>query len=359
MKYAAVVLFNNKNPLSAVDYGAVTDALLSGGIFLDEVVFIPYDAPSRLTESLSRLSAECDGIYVVCDRALFVFARDAIADFADGRFTEEYLLETESCLYAVMPSGQRGAEIARTETVPRTDKRRGKRYLRMVLKLVSAPSERIRRAVQAAQDAAEGKLFLHTGGGFGETRLEIVYDQNTPKVTADEVLRILVSELGEYLYALEDVTLPCRLVETLKLRRMKVATAESFTAGRVGSAIVSVPGASAVFYEGLNTYSNESKRERVGVSEYTLKSKGAVSSDTAYEMAAGLVGQGKCDLAVATTGIAGPTADGTEKPVGLCYIAIGTKERVRVFRFQLDGDRETVTKTAVNLALFLAYREIK
>ena len=76
-------------------------------------------------------------------------------------------------------------------------------------------------------------------------------------------------------------------------------------------------------------------------------------------MAAGLIADGHCDLAVATTGIAGPQSDGTEKPVGLCYIAVGTREQVRVFRYRLNGDRDTITNTAVNLALFLAYREIK
>lgn len=79
---------------------------------------------------------------------------------------------------------------------------------------------------------------------------------------------------------------------------------------------------------------------RLGVTDYTLKKFGAVSNETAYEMAAGLLKEGKCDLAVATTGIAGPDADGTDKPVGLCYIAVGTMDRVRVFRFLLDGDRK-------------------
>ena len=76
-------------------------------------------------------------------------------------------------------------------------------------------------------------------------------------------------------------------------------------------------------------------------------------------MAAGLIASGTCVLAIATTGIAGPKSDNTAKPVGLCYLAIGTKERVRVYRFHLSGDRENITKTAINLALFYAYREIK
>lgn len=357
MKYAAVVLFNNKNPLSSVNYGAVTDGLLAGGVFLDEISFLPYDAPSRVAETLQRLSLLCDGVFLVCDRILLASAREAIEEVSGKKFSEEYLLDTSDCLFAALPAEEGG--IVRNLVVPRVDRRRGKRYGRFVLRLVAVPGDRLAKAMRAAEEVAQGKLVLHASGRFGETRLEALYDSETPKMTADEVLRVLVTELNDYTYALEDVSLAQRLSDTLRLHRMKLSTCESFTAGGVGQAIVSVPGASDVFYEGLNTYSNESKRERLGVSEYTLKSKGAVSDQTAYEMAAGLIAQGKCDLSVATTGIAGPDSDGTGAPVGLCYIAVGTKERVRVFRYNLEGDRETVTKTAVNLALFLAYREIK
>ena len=359
MNCAAIVLFNQKNRLSTVDFGYVTDAFLSGGIFLDELVFVPYDTPSAILSHLTRLSTACGGIFIICDRVLLSPAKEAIEEFTGKKFFEEYLLETESCLYGVLPAGEKGKEIVLTETVPRLEQRRKKRFCRMVVKLVMAPWEKVRRAMKAAEEAAEGKLFLHASGKYGQIRVEAVYDENTPKMIADEVVRILATELGDYLYALEDVTLPERLVDLLKLHRMTVCTAESFTAGGVGKAIVSVAGASKVYYEGLNTYSNEAKVERLGVSEYTLKSKGAVSDETAYEMAAGLIRQGHCDLAIATTGIAGPASDNTQKPVGLCYIAIGTKARVRVFRYNLEGDRETITKTAVNLALFLAYRELK
>ena len=74
-------------------------------------------------------------------------------------------------------------------------------------------------------------------------------------------------------------------------------------------------------------------------------------------MAAGLIRGGKCDISIATTGYAGPSTE--TQLAGLCFIAIGTKENVRVYRQHLAGDRETITKTAIQLALFLAFREIK
>ena len=358
MKYAGVVLRNNKNGLSSVGYAPVLDALLAGGVFLDEVVLLPYDAPARVSAALLRLSTECDGVFLVCARVLAPSAKVAVAAAAEGTFSEEYLLETEDCLFAVLPEGERGAALVRTEVVPRVDKRRRRTYARVVLRAVCAPQEKLKEVLAAADEAGKGRLSVHALEEYGCTRIEVLYDQETPKMIADEVVRILADGLKEYVYAMEDVSLGERLVAALKLHRLHVSTAESFTAGGVGREIVRVPGASAVFYEGINAYDNKAKHERLGVSDFTLMDKGAVSDQTAYEMAAGLLKQGHCDVAIATTGIAGPDADGTNKPVGLCYIAVGTRENVRVFRFHLSGDRETVTRTAINLALFLAYKEV-
>ncbi len=359
MKYAVVVLFNNRTSLGELEYAPVTDALLSGGVFLDEVSFLPYDAPMDVSAAVYRLALDCDGVFMVCDSVLLSAARTALEAAAEKPFEEEYFLETERCLFGALPTGERGAEIVRTQAVPRVDARRKRTYLRVVLRTAMAPHEKLREAVSHAEAAAGGALALHVAEKYGCARIELIYDQLTPKMTADETVRILASELADYLYSLEDESVAQRLVELLTLRRLKVSTAESFTGGGVGRAIVRVPGASAVFYEGVNAYDGAAKTARLGVSEQTLKEKGAVSDETAYQMAAGLLEGGKCDLAIATTGIAGPSSDERNTPVGQCFIAVGTKEQVRVYRFRLAGDRETVTETAIVYALFLAYREIK
>lgn len=360
MKYAVIVLTNNKNPLGSVDFQRVTDAFLSGGVFLDETVILPYDAPSVISGHISRLSRECDGLFLVCDSALLSSAREAVEAYSGaGTPFEGALKETKDCIYGVIPAGEEGARTVSADVVPRIDRRRNQRYCRMVLGAAAVPDEKLRKAISAAERAGEGKLFLHASEKYGLTRIEVVYDRDTPKMIADEVMRVLVLELRGHLYAVEDKTLPERLVDALKLRRMKISTAESFTAGGVGGAIVSVAGASAVFYEGINAYDSAAKCERLGVRETTIKQRGAVSDETAYEMAAGLLMQGHCDIAVATTGVAGPDSDERGMPKGLCYIAVGTKERIRVFRYDLLGDREMVTKTAINFALFHAYEEIK
>ena len=86
---------------------------------------------------------------------------------------------------------------------------------------------------------------------------------------------------------------------------------------------------------------------------------GAVSDQTAYEMALGLLNTGDCDIAIATTGLAGPKSDRTLYPVGLCYMAIGTREKVSVYRYKFDGSRKDITEKGINYALFKAYKHLK
>ena len=357
MKFAAAVLRNKFNAVSAVRYHAVTDALLSGGVPLEEVALLAYDDPTLVVESLRRLIGGYEGVFLVCDKILVPSAREAI-HAASGITLDGDYAATDDRFVALLPAGERGAALVKDIVIPAIDARRRQSYHSVVLRTVSAPPERLLRAVADAQDEAGDRLTIRTSEEYGVGRIEVVYDKDTPKVVADEVVRLLASELEHYLYAMEDVDISARLFEALKLHRIKISTAESFTGGGVASAIISNAGASKVFYEGIVCYDESSKEERLGVAEYTIKSKGAASDETAYEMAVGLLKEGKCDLAIATTGVAGPLSDGSGKPAGTCYLAVGTQERVRVYEFHLEGDRESVTKRAVNLALFLAYKEI-
>ncbi len=356
MKCAAVVLCNRRNSLSAVDYVSVTDALLSGGVTLSEVAILPYDDETALTSALVRLG-DAGGLFVICSRVLFEAALQGVSLVA-GKAPEGELFETEKTLYAVLTADMDGVNAVKERVIPALDRLRGQSFFRTVLCTVGASGEELRSAMEHARGAGEG-YFIHCTERYGAARLEVVYDRTTPKYTVDEAVRILMDELGEYVYATEEKTIAERLVEALKVRRMTVSTAESFTGGGVGRAIVRVPGASAVYFEGLNTYHPKSKMARLGVTPFTVDHRGTVSDETAYEMAAGLIVEGNCDLAIATTGVAGPDADEKGNPPGLCYLAVGTREKVEIFRYQIAGDRETVTETAINLALFLAYRSLK
>ena len=142
-----------------------------------------------------------------------------------------------------------------------------------------------------------------------------------------------------------------KIIEGLFARGLHVATAESCSGGMVSAALTDVPGSSDVFGWGLVTYSNEAKMRLLGVDETTLVQWGAVSSQTATEMVSGLLRVSGADVAVATTGIAGPGGGSAEKPVGLVYIACGDAERIEVKRCRFDGSRDAVRRQTVGHAL--------
>lgn len=141
------------------------------------------------------------------------------------------------------------------------------------------------------------------------------------------------------------------LVALLRARELTCATAESCTGGGVGSAITSVPGSSAVFSGGVISYSNEVKNRVLGVSQETLNTVGAVSSETAIQMARGARELLRADIAVSITGIAGPDGGSEEKPVGLVWFGIASEAGERAEKAIFRGDRARIREQAVIHAL--------
>jgi len=156
-------------------------------------------------------------------------------------------------------------------------------------------------------------------------------------------------------YSAENTELQELAAKLLHLNRNKLSVAESLTGGEICSRLTEVAGISEVFYEGVVCYDRNSKVERLGVSRDTLADYGAVSKQTAYEMVRGLLAGGKADIALATTGLAGPTGD-EGKPVGLVYIAVGSKDYITVFERRFSGNRNQVRHSAANVALFYLVR---
>lgn len=324
--------------------------------YFDKISFVGFDSSKGISDQLRECRANFENSVILCNGE----QRAAIEDYLqkiygqsfDGRF---YLNSGQiSVCLGQADDWQAFAQAC----VQFFDKKYGLSYDKFYIKCVSAPAALIYDSIEKAR-VAGGDTAFAVYDDFGDQTIEVSYSSNTPKMTADGVQRTLVSALGEYIYALENISLERRLYDLLKLRRMKISVAESFTGGGIASRLVTVPGVSEVYFEGLNTYANESKMTRLGVDELTLKQYGAVSEQTAFEMAQGLINTGNCDAAIATTGIAGPKSDNTAKPVGLAYIAIGTRENIKVYKFNYKGDRESITRTAINDALFLAYKMLK
>ena len=146
--------------------------------------------------------------------------------------------------------------------------------------------------------------------------------------------------------------LATRLGALLEGRGWRVATAESCTGGLVAGAITDVAGSSGWFERGFVTYSNEAKTEMLGVRADTLAAHGAVSEATAWEMATGALERSGADIAVAITGIAGPSGGSPEKPVGLvCFAWARRSGPLRSSTRRFAGDRAAVRQAAVAVAL--------
>ena len=151
-------------------------------------------------------------------------------------------------------------------------------------------------------------------------------------------------------------------IELLKSKKLKLATAESCTGGLISKRITDVSGSSEVFEGGVVCYSNRFKENVLGVSPETLKKYGAVSRETAREMVKGVLSLTKADIAAAVTGIAGPSSDDTNKPVGLVYIAVsdGKSTIVKKLLNNFTGDvREQNRSISADTALEMIMEAIR
>ena len=142
-----------------------------------------------------------------------------------------------------------------------------------------------------------------------------------------------------------------KLGARLKGAGAKLVTAESCTGGWAAQVVTSVAGSSAWFECGFVTYSNQAKRELLGVREETLEKHGAVSEETAREMAQGALSRGRATVALAVTGVAGPGGGSAAKPVGTVCFAWASARSVRSETQQFSGDRESVRRQSVIRAL--------
>lgn len=142
-----------------------------------------------------------------------------------------------------------------------------------------------------------------------------------------------------------------RIGKILTQKGLTVSTAESCSGGLLGHVLTGVSGSSTYYIGGVIAYSNPVKESQLGVSNDTLMQFGAVSHQTAREMAAGVRERLGAAIGLSTTGIAGPTGGTPEKPVGLVYIGISTPERTESYECHFSGGREDVKESTVNQVL--------
>ena len=198
----------------------------------------------------------------------------------------------------------------------------------------------------------------------GEVRLRVTAkasDVVSAECLCDGTIqKILESEVGQFVYGVDVDSLENALVELLHASNLTLCTAESCTGGLIAERITSISGCSDVFFGGCVTYTNQIKQKLLGVSADTLDKYGAVSEQTAMEMARGARLRLGTDIAISATGIAGPTGGTAETPVGTVYIGISSKrgESFRKLSLSSMRSREYIRKVSASNALDMAIKEI-
>ncbi len=186
-----------------------------------------------------------------------------------------------------------------------------------------------------------------------ELRLACRMEETQAKKKISDAIRLLAPHLRPYLYATQNTDLAHALIERFAARGLRFSSAESCTGGAIASLLAAVPGASEVLWGACVTYDNEAKTSLVCVSEETLRTHGAVSDQTAREMARGMAERSKSDLALSVTGLAGPGDDGVH-PVGTVFFGVSFRGEIRVFERHFSGDRARIRRDAALYGIALS-----
>jgi nicotinamide-nucleotide amidase len=194
-----------------------------------------------------------------------------------------------------------------------------------------------------------------------ETRLRLIVEGGSKEDAEAEMrnsIKKLRSKAGRYIYSYDESFIQEVIGKLLKKRGLTLAVSESCTGGLVASKITDVPGSSAYFLDGVVCYSNEAKMKLLGVRKSTLKKYGAVSEQTAVEMAEGIRRVSKADIGLSTTGIAGPSGATANKPVGLIWIGYSDSRASFAKKFIFTKDRLRNKEVMSKMALEILRRKL-
>jgi nicotinamide-nucleotide amidase len=237
--------------------------------------------------------------------------------------------------------------------------------MQRVLGRVAVPGRRVLRLFGVGESTVARALADAGGDGDGVEATICVHDfeihidlfvQPGAEERGRRLEEALAASLEHYLFAREERRVEELVLGLCRARGLLLAAAESCTGGLVSARLTSVPGASDVFLGGVVVYSDELKREQLGVAEETLRAHGAVSAETAAEMAQGARDRLGADVAVAVTGVAGPGGGTEEKPVGRVHIHVEGRDGKVARELDIPGGRESVRQRATATALHLLRR---
>lgn len=232
--------------------------------------------------------------------------------------------------------------------------------LNKTIKIWGLGESQVEERLDELMDCPDGcSIALLADDGEINIRLLMEAENNSlARAVMNDLVAQMAAKMGRNVFGYDEETLVGKVASLLKQRGNSLAVAESCTGGLLGKLITDLAGSSQYFWGGVIAYSNACKQLYLGVREETLLRYGAVSPETAQEMAEGLLHRAHTDFTLAVTGVAGPEGGSPEKPVGLVYIALAYPGGCQVRELRYNSDRELIRILSAKSALDLLRRHL-
>ncbi|MBT8493472.1 MAG: nicotinamide-nucleotide amidohydrolase family protein, partial [Deltaproteobacteria bacterium] len=236
------------------------------------------------------------------------------------------------------------------------------RIARRIYRVFGRGESQVAGLVDGVVDGVVG-ASLHFQVKYPEVLVKVVVRDGSAEIANARLQQVedkLRAALGHHLYGVDDDTLPVVVGQVLSERGLTLATAESCTGGLIGSLLTDIPGSSIYYAGGAITYSNDEKTRQLGVAAATLDTHGAVSKQCVIEMADGMRERAGVDIAVAVSGVAGPSGGTEEKPVGTVWLAVsgpGDSRKTRLLTW--PSTRKQIRNLSAHAALAMVLAAAK
>ena len=312
-----------------------------------------------LTAIRTRLAGRGKDVLAANDRQALIPAGTRLLPNPAG-IAPGFYIDEGGPFVAVLPGVPREMRAMYSESLrPALEQRfGGKSFIRRrVLRTCGISESAVNQSIQDILRRNEPKVGLSVKETGVDVRIIArASSGEQAQALVDRTESSIREKLGDAVYGVDGVELEEVVGALLKQRRLKIAVAESCTAGLIGARITNIVGSSEYFERGAVVYSNLAKTEMLGVPVDVIERHGAVSSEVAAAMAQGIKQAARTDLGLSVTGVAGPGGGTEKKPVGLVFIALSSSQGIKAAEYRLLGSREQIRMRASQMALDMVRR---